>query len=211
MNLIRRGASRYASWTRRQGSALNCGAPAGAAGVVLLVVTLLTIAYWAVIWPVLVIVFWVLVSCAGAALLGALAGGVMAHRRRAPVPVPRPAPVCGDCRSAPATAEVTYANGRRSDTAYTCDACWIAEEHRAAVPPEFRQVSTLAVSRLPAYAEIPVPAPPARQPAPAPPGLPDADAEVPVSPDNRAASDPGAAADLAAVLARTGQWTRKHP
>jgi hypothetical protein len=41
--------------------------------------------------------------------------------------------------------------------------------------------------------------------------LPDAGAEVPVAPDNAAATDSGTAADLAAVLGRTGQWTRQHP
>jgi hypothetical protein len=211
---------RYAAWTRRQAGEARCFHVAGLYAAALGAAALLIAANWAVIWPVLVIIFWVAVSCAGLALLGAIAAIAAAARRRAParrLPRPaRPAPACGDC-GARATAEVTYANGRRSDTTYTCDACWQAEEHRASSPPQFRQVSVLVTSGLPAWAEIPAPPEPpevaiARSRGMNPPRrLPDAGAEVPVAPDNAAATDSGTAADLAAVLGRTGQWTRQHP
>jgi hypothetical protein len=175
----------YAGWTRRQASAVNCGpGPAGAGLLGLGVAALVVAAYWAVIWPVLVIIFWVAVSCLGAALLGTVAGGIAA---------------------------AAAAARRRA---------------LAAAPPARAPAPTLAGDHaLPWSGPDPVPARPPALPAPEPPEvaiarnwgmnpprqLPDADAEVPVAPDNAAATDPGTAGDLAAVLARTGQWRRSHP
>ena len=125
MNLIHR----YATWTRRQASTTNCGAPVGAGLFGLGVVALFTIIYWPVIWPVLVVIFWTVVALAGACLLGLIGGGItagiVARRRAVARAAPAPLrPMCADCGTRPATAEVTYANGRRSDTVYTCDECW---------------------------------------------------------------------------------------